>query len=112
MEIMFIRLFAYANNENNAKLVTNSVLDSIYHNIDKIEYDSCEPYWKINGIYKVEIKVLLKESLTDGQFQFFINDISDKWLLFGSPTDEFLASETTEGCNYIKSGVSLINIFI
>jgi hypothetical protein len=35
----------------------------------------------------------------------------EKWIEFGNPIDEVLASETTKGCNYIKKGINMINIF-
>lgn len=109
---MFIRLFAYADSECSAKIVANNTLNSISKSINSMEYVTCEPYWKMDGVYKIEMKVVLEDQLTDSQFHDFMDDVSDKWLFYGSPTDELLASDTTEGCNYIKRGVSLINVFL
>ena len=109
---MFIRLFAYADNERTAKSIANDVLSSLARCIDKVDYVSCEPYWKIDGTYKIEMSIVFVNQLTDSQFHSFMNDVSDKWLFFGSPPDELLASDTTEGCSYIKTGVSLINVFL
>lgn len=48
------------------------------------------------------------EAFTQNEFARFLENISDKWTDYG---DSVLASDTTEGCNYIKKGVGLIEIF-
>ena len=107
---MIIRLFAFATNDNEARLVIDNVLDSINQNIERTEYLSCEPYWKIEGVYAVELKISFKNEISEINIENWLNDISDKWLLFGSPTNEFLASITTKDCNFIKDGIYMINI--
>lgn len=80
-------------------------------NIDKIEYVAIEPYWKIDGIYILEVNVDLKIAFTEERVTKFLDSISDKWTFFGDPIEEALASEATEGCSYIINGVNMVNIF-
>lgn len=39
-----------------------------------------------------------------------LENIADKWIRFGSPTTELLASDTTENSNFILEGLKMINI--
>ena len=109
---MFIRLFAYAANEPKSRQIVDNAVKGICDYIDSIEIISCKPYWKISGVYENEVKVVLKNDLTDAQLKTWLNDISDKWLYWGSPANEMLASETTEDCHYIMDGVNMINVFL
>ena len=102
---MFIRLFAYAINEIKAKNVLDDVLKAIELDLERIDFLICEPYWKMDGIYEMELKISLKRELSDTELNTFLENISDRWMLFGTPPDEMLASITMEGCNYIKKGV-------
>lgn len=108
---MFIRLFTHSTSEEESKKILNEIITNELDYIDKIEYVTIEPYWKVESIYKIEVNVNLKEIFNEERMKSFLNSISDKWIFFGKPIEEALASETTEGCNYIKDGVNMINIF-
>lgn len=59
-------------------------------------------------MFKTKLEVQFNEAFTQNEFARFLENISDKWTDYG---DSVLASDTTEGCNYIKDGVGLIEIF-
>ena len=107
---MFIRIFTYFQDEYKIKMMINEIINKQIDNINKVEYITIEPYWKIEGVYKVEVEVDLESELTEQVREKFLYSISDKWTYFGKPIEEALASETTEGCNYIKDGINMINI--
>lgn len=108
---MLFRLFAYSNDEVEAKSVFESIINDIESSIVYKEYKKIEPYWKIEGIYVVTVRIELHNDFEGENKEDFLKSISDKWITFGNPIDEVLASETTEGCNFIKKGVNMINIF-
>ncbi|KYN78010.1 hypothetical protein A0J52_01625 [Clostridium sporogenes] len=108
---MLFRLFAYSNNKDEAKFVFNSIIKNIESSIVYKEYKKIEPYWKIDGIYVVEVKVEFYKGLYEKNKEEFLKSIADKWTVFGNPIQEIIASDTTEGCMYIKKGIKMINIF-
>ena len=59
-------------------------------------------------MFEIGFEVQFNEAFTQEKFERFLESISDKWIEFGL---SILASDTTEGCNYIKEGVGLIEIF-
>ncbi len=107
---MFIRIFTYFQNEYQIKMMIDEIISKQIESINKVEYITIEPYWKIPGIYKVEVEVDLKLEFTEQVREKFLYSISDKWAYFGKTMEEALASETTEGYNYIKNGINMINI--
>lgn len=109
---MLIRIFTYASSESDSKQIVDNTLRRLNDSIDTVEYISCKPYWKINGIYENEVRIVFKNDLTDVQLNTWLNDISDKWLYWGSPVTEMLASETTNDCHYIIDGVTMINVLL
>lgn len=110
-EKMFINLFIYSDNEENAKKIVNELFKNEQSYIKKIEYKRFEPYWKFDNMFEIEFEVQFNEAFTQEKFEKFIGKISDKWTSLGDPVHSILASDTTEGCNYIKEGVGLIEIF-
>ena len=104
---MFINLFIYSNDEEEAKKIVNELLQSERQYIKEIEYKRFEPYWKFDDMFEIEFEVQFNEAFTQEKFERFLEGISDKWADYG---DSVLASDTTEGCNYIKDGIGLINI--
>ena len=107
---MFIRIFTYFKDEYEIKIMIDEIINKQIEIINKVEYITIEPYWKLEGIYKVEAEVDLKLEFTEEIREKFLYSISDKWTYFGNSMEEALASETTEGCNYIKDGINMINI--
>ena len=61
-------------------------------------------------MFEIEFEVQLNEAFTQDKFTRFIKSISDKWTCLGDPVHSILASDTTEGCNYIRKGIGLIKI--
>ena len=106
-EKMFINLFIYSDNEENAKKIVNDLLQNERQYINKIEYKRFEPYWKFDDMFEIGFEVQFNEAFTQDKFTRFLESISDKWVDEG---DSLFASDTTEGCNYIKDGIGLINI--
>ena len=108
---MLFRFFIYANAENEARYIYTECIKDIKDNIVNDFYDLIiKPYWKISGIYVLEISIEL--NIEKGSFWRFLESMSDSWLKFGSTlADELLASETSEGCKYMKKGLSMVNIF-
>lgn len=107
---MFIRLFAECDDKETALDIYRDVMGGMKENVENEEIVDVKPYWKMKGIFVVEAEMDLKRELNDEELNHFLASISDKWLRFGDPTDELLASVTTEGCNYMKKGVYMINI--
>lgn len=109
---MLFRVFEYSNNQDEAKLIFESVISEIQNSIISKEYKKIEPYWKIEGIYVVEVSIKLDKSFNRDKYEKFLKSISDKWISYGDPVDEIIASETIEDCNYTKEEINMINIFL
>ena len=107
---MYIRLLSYSDDKEQAKKIVNDLLQNERQYINKIEYKRFEPYWKFDDMFEIEFEVQFNEAFTQNEFEKFIGEISDKWTLLGEPVHSILASDTTEGCNYIKKGIGLIKI--
>lgn len=105
---MYIRLLSYSDDKEQAKKIVNDLLQNERQYINKIEYKRFEPYWKFDDMFEIGFEVQFNEAFTQDKFTRFLESISDKWTDYG---DSVLASDTTEGCNYIKDGVGLIEIF-
>lgn len=104
---MFINLYTYSNNEEETKKIINELLKNELQYIKEIEYKQFEPYWKFDDMFKTKLEVQFNEAFTQEKFERFLESISDKWTDFEA---SILASDTTEGCNYIKEGIGLIEI--
>lgn len=107
---MFIRLYENAKSEREARLVLEKVLKIFEPVLKNKEIKKVEPYWKIDGVYVVEMTMLISEDKTEVEINGILESIADKWTRFGSPTTELLASDTTENCNFILEGLKMINI--
>ena len=105
---MYIRLLSYSDDKEQAKKIVNDLLQNERQYINKIEYKRFEPYWKFDDMFEIGFEVQFNEDFTQNEFAMFLENISDKWTDYG---DSVLASDTTEGWNYIKEGVGLIEIF-
>ncbi|MHA2960490.1 hypothetical protein [Priestia megaterium] len=109
---MFVRLYVTAQNETEAKENLKVVLEKIKQILVKTNVEKLEPYWKFDDIYVVELNLIVKKDLSLNELNTLLKTISDKWQCYGEPINEFLASKTTEGCNYILKGVEMINIYL
>ncbi|WP_252232786.1 hypothetical protein [Clostridium sp. ZBS15] len=109
---MFIRLFVYANNEINAKEISENIISNIESFIVEKKYIKIETYWKIEQIYIIELSIELNKEINTEAWINFLKRISDKWEFYGDPIDEILISESLNGCDYIRKDISMINIFL
>ncbi|KML31413.1 MULTISPECIES: hypothetical protein [Priestia] len=109
---MFVRLYVTAKNKTDAKKNLKICLEKINPILVKANVEKLEPYWKFDDMYVVELNLIVKKDLSLNELTQLLETISDKWQYYGDPINEFLASKTAEGCNYILKGVEMINIYL
>lgn len=107
---MYIRLFANTSNSDEALSILSDALHDIKDIIETQEIVKSEPYWKVEEVYVVETEITLREQLQTEKLKHFLYGIADKWISYGEPINEAVASETTKDCNFIMKGVNMINI--
>lgn len=105
---MFIKFFVESKDESEAMKLVEDSLNEIEENIKKKEFKSITSYWKMENTYIVEMIIELSQEALHG----FLYSYSDKWLEFGFPVDELVASLNNHECTYMKNGFVLINIFL
>lgn len=111
VEDLFIRAFIYSNSKDEAQDIFESIIESVKDSIKNKEYIENKPYWKIEGIYVVEVKILFDNKFNKSYNDKLLKSICDKWITYGNPIEEVLACDDNEGCNFIKNGLKMINIF-
>ncbi|WP_176009274.1 hypothetical protein [Paenalkalicoccus suaedae] len=109
---MFVRLFVNSKNDSQTRSILRSFIKKFHPILKSQEIQKIEAYWKIENAYVVEIDLSLLDGTSEVELNKVLMSISDRWLKFGSPTNEFLASETTEGCKYILNGLIMVNIHL
>ncbi|AKP76789.1 hypothetical protein ABE036_03275 [Priestia aryabhattai] len=109
---MFVRLYVTAKNKTEAEKDLKFFLEKINQILVKANVERLEPYWKFDDVYVVELNLIVKKDLSLNELTQLLETISDKWQYYGDPINEFLASKTAEGCNYILKGVEMINIYL
>ncbi|MEG1003282.1 MAG: hypothetical protein RSF37_07730 [Clostridium sp.] len=107
---MFIRTYVYSNDKINARKIVEEFLNVIKKEIKTKKYIKNEIYWKDNNMYIIEVEIDFYNNLDKRKLGYFLKDISDKWIVFGRPIDEFLTSQKIEKSN-LSSKVNMINIF-
>jgi hypothetical protein len=107
---MFVRLYVNSKNECQTQSILEIFIKKFQPILKSQEVQRIEPYWKMENAYVVEIDLSLLDGTNEVELNRVLMSISDKWLKFGSPTNELLASETTEGCKYILNGLKMVNI--
>lgn len=107
---MVIRLFAQTQNQDEARKLLLDVIEILSEKIKEYSFVKCEPYWKMEGITEVEAKIDFVDELRNDERERFFMSISDKWLYFGNPIEEALASKTTDGCKNLMKGIEMINV--
>lgn len=95
----------YSNNKKESKDFTEYTVKPLNNYIKRIKYKSNKPYWKIDGMYVVEIKLEFNDKLNNNNFNEFLKSISDNWSIFGMHNEELMSSDT----NYIE--LDMINMF-
>lgn len=108
---MFVRLFANTTDKSEAISILNNTLASIENKIKSKNITKTEPYWKMEYVYLVESEILFYDDLDSEQINQFMYGIANKWMFFGSPINEALASDTVEGCEFLISGVKFYYIY-
>ncbi|MDE7252850.1 MAG: hypothetical protein K2O32_07910 [Acetatifactor sp.] len=106
---MIIRYFVYAQQKDESIEIVEDTLKIIDGDIVLKEYLVIEPYWKIDGMYTVELGIKFNDKTK--QIKSFLDNLSDYWITFGEPVDEILTSQKGQNC-YIKDNrIEMINIF-
>ena len=77
--MVFVGVFTYFEDEYEIKMMIDEIINKQIESINKVEYMTIEPCWKIMGIYKVEVEVDLKLEFTEQVREKFLYSISDKW---------------------------------
>ncbi|MBR5342828.1 MAG: hypothetical protein IK149_02890 [Oscillospiraceae bacterium] len=77
--------------------------------ISGIEYSiiQCEEYWKIESVYTVLIRIDNKQDI-----RTLLDNYSDNWLTFGSPIEEYLASDHNGKASFLLEGFLMIQLFL
>lgn len=109
---MFIRLYVNAINEYEVQPILEVFLNKFQPILNSQRVQKIEAYWKMDNVYIVELTLMLLHDINETELNRVLVNIADKWSSFGSPTNELLASETTNGCNYILNGINMINIHL
>lgn len=107
---MFINLYIFADTDNEAKSTVEKIMHNFMHICESYIIHEMKPYWKIAGIYDVDLTLNLKRKLEQNELEKTLLNISDDWLKFGNPPTEYLASDTSENSNYIFDGLKMIVI--
>lgn len=108
---MFIRMFLYADDDIQSLKKSNLLLTKLSKFILSIEVLDNVRYWKVKGIYVIELNIEMVESAMNKQrFLQFLKSLSDKWQVYGEPVEEILISRSLEGYTYIHEDVEMINI--
>ena len=105
---MFIRYFVASDSQNDAVSLINNDYKKIDYYISKKEIKKVLPYWKIDNVYIVEVIIDLQTDM----LKSFMDYYSDKWLEYGCPVDEYVASKNIQECTFIRTGYEMINIFL
>ena len=109
---MYISLYVQTRQPDEARALLMEIISSTGRDVTTYTYEKNEHYWKNEGLMHIEVEFLLTPSLSKDERKCFLAKLSDKWIYLGNPVreDEVLASLTAEGCNYIKTGIEMINI--
>ena len=106
---MFIRMFLYAKSSKEAVSICNDILSNIDLYTEKKEIVEIAPYWKIEGIFQIELSVVLKStSINNEDLERLLKIFSNIWLSYGQPIDEILILDSSIIYN---EKIEMINIF-
>ncbi|UAT29862.1 hypothetical protein [Pseudobacillus badius] len=107
---MFVRLYANAQNKKEAQRALNKFLHIFNPLIKEAKLLTIEPYWKIRDLYVIEIEIKAAKNDTKKTLNEVLASISDHWLEFGEPVNEWIASSTDDNCNFMLSEFNMVNI--
>ncbi len=109
---MFIRMFLYAKSSKEAVSICNDILSNIDLYTEKKEIVEIAPYWKIEGIFQIELSVVLKStSINNEDLERLLKIFSNIWLSYGQPIDEILITRKLDSSIIYNEKIEMINIF-
>lgn len=109
---MFVRMFLYAKSKEEATAICNDILSNIDLYIEQRKIVEITPYWKIEGIFQIELSVVLKNnSINSEDWERFLKTLSNIWLSYGEPIDEILITRKLDGSIMCNEKIEMINIF-
>lgn len=108
---MFIRCFVYANKKDDAQEIIERSLRMMQDNIVEKKNICIEAYWKIDGMYQIELELELDKRRNYETVALFLNSISKCWIQYCSPiNNEILASQSEENCHMVNEKINFIDI--
>ncbi len=108
---MFIKAFLYANTEDESMKIITDILSPLNIEIGKTKIE-LEPYWKINGIYSVDVYVDSDVSILQKEvLEKFLKTIANKWISYGEPINEILISRNDKDIVINNEKIEMINIY-
>ena len=109
---VFIKAFLYANTEDESMKIITDILSPLNIEIGKTKIE-LEPYWKINGIYSIDVYVDLDVSILPKEMlEKFLKTIANKWISYGEPINEILISRNDIDIVIYNEKIEMINIHI
>ena len=106
---MYFTLYSYAKDIAESKELFEKVISKFPPG--EITESDGENYWKIEGVFVYGAK--LNVCLSIQEIRAILENICDKWLNFGSPVQEFLASDTIEGgCTFFDNRIKMIIVYL
>jgi hypothetical protein len=109
---MFVRMYVNAINEEVALGFAQKFVNLFDSFLKSISDQVIEPYWKLKGVYQIEIEMQLYREINEKEIKKVLSTIGDNWLTFGDPVNELLISDTTDNCDIKLSDVKMINIHL
>ncbi len=107
---MFLNMFIVADNVIMSKKICEELINKLGEYIDKKNYLSNIPYWKIEGVYNIKLELKFNKKISAEILNEFYVSIADKWIAYGNPEDEILFSNNIDGCNFKNNKIIMINV--
>ena len=105
-------MFLYSESKEEAVGICNSILSDIDLYIEERKIVDISPYWKIEGIFQIELNVVLKNNdINSEDWEGFLKTLSNIWLNYGEPTDEILITRKLDESIIYNEKIEMINIF-
>ena len=109
---VFIKAFLYANTKDESMKIITDILSPLNIEMGKTKIE-LEPYWKINGIYSIDVYVDLDASILQKEMlEKFLKTIANKWISYGEPVDEILISRNDKDIIIYNEKIEMIIIYI
>ena len=106
-------MFLYAKSKKETISICNNILSNIYMHIEKRKVVEIVPYWKIEGVFQIELSITLKNnSIDSNDLERFLKTLCNLWLSYGEPIDEILITRKLDGSIIDNEKIEMINIFL